>query len=98
VGAAYPTFLPELAARPELGWRLAREAWGRGLAAEAAGAAREDAFARLGLSELISIIHPENRRSRRLAAKLGMVVERQVHNPVLGREVDVWRLAAPDVS
>jgi RimJ/RimL family protein N-acetyltransferase len=24
VGVAYPTFLPELAARPELGWRLAR--------------------------------------------------------------------------
>ena len=29
VGVAYPTFLPELAARPELGWRLAPRAWGR---------------------------------------------------------------------
>jgi RimJ/RimL family protein N-acetyltransferase len=93
VGVAYPTFLPELAARPELGWRLAREAWGRGLASEAARAARDDAFARLRLPELISIIHPENARSRRLATRLGMAVERQVRNPLLDCDVDVWRTA-----
>jgi RimJ/RimL family protein N-acetyltransferase len=94
-GVAHPDFFPALAARPELGWRLDRAAWGRGLATEAAGAARDDAFARLGLPELISIVHPENVRSRRVAAKLGMAVEGQVHNPVLDRAVDVWRLSAP---
>lgn len=94
-GVGYPNFLPELAARPELGWRLAREAWGRGLATEAALAARDNAFGRLGLAELISIIHPENVASCRVAAKVGMAVEGQVHNPVLGREVDVWGVAAP---
>jgi RimJ/RimL family protein N-acetyltransferase len=93
VGVDYPAFLPELAARPELGWRLAREAWGRGLASEAARAARDDAFARLRLPELTSIVHPENARSRRLAAGLGMEIERQVRNPVLDRDVDVWRTA-----
>ena len=30
VGVSYPAFLPELATRPELGWRLARHTWGRG--------------------------------------------------------------------
>ena len=95
VGVAYPAFLPALADRPELGWRLAREAWGRGLASEAARAARDDAFARLAVPELISIIHPENVRSRRLAARLGMAIERQVRNPVLDRDVEVWQLAAP---
>lgn len=94
VGVAYPTFLPDLAERPELGWRLARSAWGRGLATEAAIAARDDAFGRLGLAELISIIHPENVRSQRLAAKLGMAVERPIRNPVLGRDVDVWQRRA----
>ncbi len=93
VGVAYPTFLSGLAQRPELGWRLASDIWGRGLASEAAAAARDDAFHRLALSELISIIHPENRRSQRLATKLGMTVERQIDNPVLDGQVNVWQVA-----
>lgn len=93
VGVAFATYLPELAARPELGWRLARSAWGRGLATEAAVAARDDAFDRLALEELIAIIHPHNERSQRIAVKLGMAVAQQVHNPLLDRKVDVWRIA-----
>lgn len=95
VGVAYPTFLPELATRPELGWRLARHAWGRGLATEAATVARDHAFDKLELPELISIIHPDNERSRRLATKLGMALAQRVHNPVLDRQVDVWQLRSP---
>ena len=94
-GVAYPAYLPALAERPEIGWRLARAAWGRGLATEAALAARDHAFAVLGLPELIAIVHPENERSQAVARKLGMHVERQVENPVLRRPVDVWALAAP---
>jgi RimJ/RimL family protein N-acetyltransferase len=95
VGVAYPTFLPELATRPELGWRLASASWGSGFATEAADAARHDAFTRLNLPELISIIHPDNDRSRRVAEKVGMTIERQHFNPVVDREVDIWQLAAP---
>ncbi|MDQ6746195.1 MAG: GNAT family N-acetyltransferase [Actinomycetota bacterium] len=95
VGIAYPAFLPELAARPELGWRLASRAWGRGLATEAARAVRAGAFADLDLPELISIIHPQNLRSQRVATKLGMTIERQVENPNLGQLVDLWQLDAP---
>jgi RimJ/RimL family protein N-acetyltransferase len=95
VGVAYPTFMPELATRPELGWRLGAASWGSGYATEAALAARDDAFTRLGLPELISIIHPDNERSQRVAEKAGMTIERQVHNEVLGRDVDVWQVAAP---
>lgn len=93
-GVAHPTYLPALAERPEIGWRLARAAWGRGLATEAALAAREHAFAALGLPALISLIHPANARSQSVARKLGMAVERHVHNPLLGRFVEVWALAA----
>jgi RimJ/RimL family protein N-acetyltransferase len=92
VGVAYPTFLPELATRPELGWRLSSSAWGHGFATEAALAARDDAFTRLALPELISIVHPDNIRSRRVASKAGMTIERQTPNPVIGRDVDIWRL------
>ncbi len=94
-GVAYPTFLPELAQRPEIGWRLARRAWGRGLATEAALAVRTHAHDALALPELISIIHPDNERSVRVAEKLGMSLERHVWHAQLRRFVDVWSLAAP---
>jgi RimJ/RimL family protein N-acetyltransferase len=76
VGVAYPKYLPEVAHLPELGWRLSSASWGQGYATEAAFAARDDAFTRLALPSLISIIHPENDRSRRVAEKLGMTIER----------------------
>jgi len=93
-GVAYPTYLPALAERPEIGWRLARRAWGRGLATEAALAARDHAFEALGLAELIAIVHAENARSQAVARKLGMAIEGRVRNPVLRRSVDVWALRA----
>lgn len=89
--AHVPAFLAAAGSAPELGWRLERSVWGRGLATEAASAARDDAFGRLGVPEIISIIHPENTRSQRLAVKLGMSRHRRIENPVLGIEVDVWR-------
>ncbi|MDQ2729503.1 MAG: GNAT family N-acetyltransferase [Actinomycetota bacterium] len=95
VGIAYPSFLPALAHRPELGWRLGRAAWGRGLATEAAAAVLDLAFGPLGFNEVIAVIHPENARSQRVAAKVGMTIEDQVDNPVLGRLVDVWQLDNP---
>ena len=92
-GLAYPPpFLAAAGNAPELGWRLARSAWGRGLATEAAAAARDDAFSRLGLPEVISIIHPENERSKRVAVKLGMRLRGQITNPAFGIDVDVWEL------
>jgi RimJ/RimL family protein N-acetyltransferase len=94
-GVSHPTFIPELAGRPELGWRLARVAWGKGLAFEAATAAREHAFAELALPQLISIINPDNVRSRRLARRLGMDPAEFVRNPVTRREVEVWRVDRP---
>jgi RimJ/RimL family protein N-acetyltransferase len=94
IGFAHPAFLPELAARVEIGWRLGRRAWGRGLATEGAIAARDHAFDVVGLAELISIIHPDNERSRRVATKLGMTVEQRVWHEGLGRDVEVWVLAA----
>lgn len=89
-GLGFPAFLPAVAHRLELGWRLSRGAWGCGLATEAASVVRDHAFGQLGRTDLISIIHPENGRSRRVAEKLGMAVETLVPNPVLGRAVEVW--------
>jgi RimJ/RimL family protein N-acetyltransferase len=98
IGMAHPTFLEPLAARVELGWRLGRRAWGRGLATEGATAARDHAFDAVGIDELISIIHPENRRSQRVAKKLGMSIETLIRHPGLGRDVEVWQLSGTDRS
>ncbi|MDQ6745310.1 MAG: GNAT family N-acetyltransferase [Actinomycetota bacterium] len=56
------------------------------------------AFADLDLPELISIVHPQNIRSQRVATKLGMTIERRLVNPSLGRVVDVWQLDVPRPS
>lgn len=55
----------------ELGWALAREHWGKGYATEGARRALEYAFTQLGREHVISLIHPENRASIRVAERLG---------------------------
>jgi RimJ/RimL family protein N-acetyltransferase len=56
----------------EIGWRLASAYWGRGFATEAARAALDDGFGRLGLKEIVAFTVPANRRSWRLMERLGM--------------------------
>jgi RimJ/RimL family protein N-acetyltransferase len=92
IGAGYPSFVPALSRRIEIGWRIARRGWGRGLATEGSLAARDHLLQALDLPELISIIHPQNSRSQRVASKLGMAVSEHVNNPVMNMQVEVWRL------
>ncbi len=56
----------------EIGWRLARPLWGRGLASEAARAVLVSAFGELELDELVAYTAVGNERSRRLMLRLGM--------------------------
>jgi ribosomal-protein-alanine N-acetyltransferase len=56
----------------EAGWRLARQYWGKGYALEAARAAIEDGFGRLGFKEIVAYTVPENRASRQVMERLGM--------------------------
>lgn len=58
--------------KTEVGWRLGREFWGRGLATEAAKAGVDYGFEKLGLERIISIIQPGNHASRRVAEKAGL--------------------------
>jgi RimJ/RimL family protein N-acetyltransferase len=59
----------------EVGWRLAREHWGRGYAPEAATEALRFAFTELGLPEVLSWTTVSNRRSRRVMEKIGLTRE-----------------------
>jgi RimJ/RimL family protein N-acetyltransferase len=59
----------------EVGWTLRRGFWGQGFATEAARASLNYAFTKLDQSHVISLIHPENAASIRVAERLGETVE-----------------------
>jgi RimJ/RimL family protein N-acetyltransferase len=56
----------------EIGWRMARSQWGRGLATEAARGALRVGFERLGLAEIVSFTALGNHRSRAVMQRIGM--------------------------
>lgn len=56
----------------EVGWRLAREAWGHGYATEAARASLDYGFGELGLGRIVAMVVAANTRSRSVMERLGM--------------------------
>ena len=62
----------------EIGYRLDPAYWNRGLITEAAHAVRDQGFRDRKLSRVISLIHPENIPSRRVAEKNGMKLEKEI--------------------
>jgi RimJ/RimL family protein N-acetyltransferase len=71
-GITRVTFEAPFTPAVEAGWRLARDCWGQGLATEAARAALEFGFNRLGLEEIVAFAVPGNTASRRVMEKIGM--------------------------
>jgi ribosomal-protein-alanine N-acetyltransferase len=69
---------PEVPEDVEIGYRLDSAYWNRGLITEAARAVRDHAFADLKLPRVISLVHPDNIPSRRVAEKIGMMAEKQI--------------------
>jgi ribosomal-protein-alanine N-acetyltransferase len=61
----------------EIAYRLDPSYWGQGLATAAARAVHDHAFDELQLSRVISLIHPDNIASRRVAEKNGMIPEKE---------------------
>jgi len=71
-GLSVPRFTAHFTPCVEIGWRLARSAWGRGFATEAARASLEDGFGRAGLIEVVSFTAVPNVRSQAVMRRLGM--------------------------
>lgn len=67
----------------EIGWRLARDVWGQGIASEAAAAVLPYAFEVVGLPELVSFTTRSNLPSRRVMEKIGMHYEAAFDHPNL---------------
>ena len=73
----------------EVGYYLARAAWGRGVATEAGEAALRHGFAALALERILAVVRPENEGSKRVLAKLGL--RRRGFGDHYGVEgVEVW--------
>lgn len=89
-GSNFPLGWPE----PEIGWSLLAEHQGRGLATEAARAARDHAYRVLGWPTAISLIADGNIGSERVAQRLGAVRERTLD--FRGKSAGIWRHLPPD--
>ncbi|WP_417525273.1 GNAT family N-acetyltransferase [Marinovum sp.] len=77
VGPYYPDGRPET----EIGWELFDGAEGHGYALEAARAAVKDCRERLGWTEIVHYIAPENTRSIALAERLGAYLDVDAPQP-----------------
>lgn len=63
---------PDLACPLEIGWRLRRDYWNRGLATEAAHAIAGFAFNTIQADEIYAVCHPDNLASAKVMKRLGM--------------------------
>jgi len=93
VGGWYPADWPER----EIGWLIWSEAEGRGIAFEAATAAREYVFQTLNWSTAVSYIAPDNIRSIKLAERLGARLDETAAYPD-GKKCLVYRHSAPEMG
>jgi len=71
-GLSVPRFEAPFMPVVEVGWRLARDAWGNGYATEAAVVALREGFDSSGLDEIVSFTWEGNFRSRAVMERLGM--------------------------
>jgi [ribosomal protein S5]-alanine N-acetyltransferase len=72
----------------ELGYRLTKPWWGKGLATEVAMGWLDYAFGDLGLTEIIAFSHPDNKASVRVMEKCGFTFLR--NDQMSGMEVVVY--------
>ncbi|MGB7245024.1 MAG: GNAT family N-acetyltransferase [Sulfitobacter sp.] len=86
---------PEGWPEAELGWVLFPEAESKSIAFEAAKAARDHAYGKMGFTTMTSNIVPGNTRSIALAERLGAVHERTYENINMGTEL-LFRHPAPE--
>lgn len=72
IGLAFQDYESEFTPNVDIGWRLKKEAWGKGYASEGAKSCIDYGFNHLGLEKIISVCTEENYKSENVMKKLGM--------------------------
>lgn len=83
VGLSRVRFTASFTPAVEVAWRLHRRYWGHGYATEAARAAIEDGFARVGLHEVVALTALGNHASMRVMERLGMTRTIEFDHPLV---------------
>jgi RimJ/RimL family protein N-acetyltransferase len=100
VGLSRVKFEASFTPAVEVAWRLHRHFWGKGYATEAARAAIEDGFTRVGLQEIVALTTLDNTASQRVMERLGMTRTIEFDHPLVAdnsplRRHILYRLARP---
>ena len=90
VGLSVPKFEAPFQPSVEIGWRLARPWWGKGIASEAAKASLDYGFRKLGLQRIVSFTASANCRSVAVMKRIGMT-----HRPELDFDHPLLSLGSP---
>ena len=100
VGLSHVRYEASFTPAVEVAWRLNRQYWGQGYATEAARAAIEDGFKRVGLRQIVAVTTLQNFPSQRVMERLGMTRSIEYDHPWLPEESPLrrhilYRLSAP---
>jgi RimJ/RimL family protein N-acetyltransferase len=91
VGLSTVRFEASFTPAVEVAWRLHRHFWGQGYATEAARAAIEDGFTRVGLREIVALTTLENKASQRVMERLGMTRTIEFDHPAVAEDSPLLR-------
>jgi RimJ/RimL family protein N-acetyltransferase len=91
VGLSRVKFEASFTPAVEVAWRLHRNYWGRGYATEAARAAIEDGFTRVGLSEIVALTALGNLASQRVMQRVGMTRTIEFDHPLVAESSPLRR-------
>lgn len=86
IGFHRATFEADFTPCIEIGWRLKKEAWGKGYATEGAAACLQYGFNELGFSDIYSFTADVNKPSKNVMIKIGMNFIKTFNHPKVEKE------------
>lgn len=83
IGLAYQEYPSDFTPAVDIGWRLKKNAWGKGYATEGAKRCLEFAFEELNLDTIIATCTEQNSKSENVMEKIGMIKIGTFNHPKL---------------
>ena len=81
IGLAFQKYQTQFTPAIDIGWRLKRNAWGKGYATEGAKRCLEYAFNELDINKIISVCTVKNKKSESVMKKIGMTKIGEFNHP-----------------